>query len=738
MNSNKRTIVIQEKTYTSLESAAKAFGKSRNTVDYRLSKGWTPEQTVGLVPPPDFASKNAGIPVKVEGLEFKNLKAAAKHYNRAYTHVIEMLKKGRSIEQALGLIPRYESLQSKKPELAKQWHPDKNMLLTPNDVSSGSGKKVWWICSKNHEWKAVISSRNQGIGCPYCAGQRPTTDRNFATKYPELLKELDFIKNNNLDPEKLSPRASQKVWWKCNKDHSWQATISNRTRRQYNNACPYCTNRKLCNENSLARLRPDIAQDWHPTKNNALTPSDVIAGGGIKVWWICKHGHEWQATVGTRVNNSTGCPKCTLHTSRIEIAVYSEMLALFPDSVWQEKIERYECDIFIKNKNIGIEIDGVYWHRQKSNVDKTKSKLFDEKGIQLFRLREHGLPLLSERDISFKWSDKTFPIISRLVQQILKFAQLTENERLMLHQYISGISLINEKQYRKIVSHLPAPPSGRSLADKMPDIAKEWAYDLNAPLTPEHFGPSANKSAWWRCIQGHVWKSVIQQRTFRRSGCLRCSLQRAPSENSLAVIRHDLAKEWNSEKNGNLHPEKLFPNSNLKVWWVCNKGHEWQAVISSRNSNVTGCPYCYGRYASKTNNLAMLYPFLLVEWDAELNKGLNPSDFTPHVNKKVWWRCQKRHSYEATIYNRTKNQSGCPICARNNSRKYSIVYFQEFAIKRGGKCLSDEYLNGKTKITMICKIGHQWKSRADDIIYEQRWCSLCSKISVLLEQLTIF
>lgn len=64
----------------------------------------------------------------------------------------------------------------------------------------------------------------------------------------------------------------------------------------------------------------------------------------------------------------------------------------------------------------------MYWHRQRADVDTVKSKLFNEKGIQLFRLREEGLPLLSERDISFKWSDNTFPIISRVVKQILSFA----------------------------------------------------------------------------------------------------------------------------------------------------------------------------------------------------------------------------------------------------------------------------------------------------------------------------
>ena len=159
---------------------------------------------------------------------------------------------------------------------------------------------------------------------------------------------------------------------------------------------------------------------------------------------------------------------------------------------------------------------------------------------------------------------------------------------------------------------------------------------------------------------------------------------------------------------------------------MCNEGHEWQALPSSRTSGV-GCPFCHGRFASKTNNLAILYPELLSEWDYELNNGINPSDCTPYVNKKIWWKCNKEHSWQATIYNRTKNKSGCPYCARNNSRKYTIEYFQGFASNQGGTCLSTEYLNGKTKIEMICKNGHKWKSRADEILYDQKWCNLCSK-----------
>ncbi len=726
MQLKKRKIIIKDKEYDSLESAAKAFGKSRNTVDYRLSKGWTAEQAVGLEPPPSFASKTPGIPVQVKSRKFKNIKEAAKYYNRAYTHVIEMLQKGRSIEQALGLVKRTDTLQTENPKLAKEWHPTKNLPLTPNDVSRGSGIKVWWLCSNNHEWAAVINSRNRGCGCPFCAGQRPTKDRNFATEHPYLVSELDPRKNKFLDLNKLSPRVNLKVWWKCKKGHSWEATIQNRTRKQSRGSCPYCNNRKLGNDNSLAHVRPDIAQDWHPTKNKTLTPYDVIAGGGTKVWWTCKHDHEWQATVGTRVNASTGCPKCSLQTSRIEISVYSEIHSLFSNVSWQEKIEGYECDILIKDKNIGIEVDGVYWHQKRPEADTIKSKLFNKKGIQLFRLREVGLPLLSERDINFKWSDNALPIISKLVQQILKYADLNQNERDKLNRYLSKNSLANEKLYRKIVANLPAPPPGRSLAEKNPELASEWAYDLNAPLTPKHFGPSANKSVWWRCKRGHTWKSVIQQRTFRSSGCQKCTLRAAPSENNLAAIYPELVPEWHQERNGDIRPEDVYPKSNQKYWWKCKYGHEWQIAPSSRTQG-SGCPFCYGRFASETNNLAVAYPEILVEWDAALNKGLNPSEFTPYVGKKVWWRCKNNHTWQATIYNRTKNKSGCPHCARNNSRKYSIDFFHEFARNHGGKCLSTEYTSSRAKLKFVCKNGHVWDARADGILYKKRWCGRCNQ-----------
>jgi len=733
---NRKTI-INGREFKSLESAARAFRMSRNTLDYRLSKGWTPEQAVGLEPRPSHAGRTPGVPVKVQDREFKTIKAAAKYYGRAYTHAIERLKAGCTIEQALGLVKRIDTFKSEYPDIAKQWHPTKNAPLTAEDVSYGSGQKVWWLCSQGHAWKAAINSRRRH-GCPFCARQKPTGDRNFAIKYPELLTEWDWEKNSPNKPEDFTPRASTKVWWKCEKGHSWQATICNRTREK-GGRCPYCRNLKLCEDNSLAQVRPDIAKDWHPYKNAPLTPNDVLAGGTKRIWWICKHGHEWQTTIGLRVMAGTGCPKCTNQTSRIEIAVYSELCALFADVEWREKIARWECDILLGNRKIGIEIDGVYWHSRKPDLELAKSAAFEASGIQLFRLRENGLPLLSERDISFKSSEDKFLVVSRLVNSLLKHAELSDQQRVKLRDYIKESGLINEKLYRKLVADLPAPPAGQSLADKYPEIAAQWAYDLNAPLSPEHFRPQANKKVWWRCKDGHTWKTTLNIRVHQRTGCPVCPRRRVvkvTNGRNLAARNPVLAKEWHFQKNGDVRPEDVRPNSNQKVWWRCNKGHEWRTTVSSRAAG-NGCPYCYGRFATKTNNFASKYPELLAEWDPEKNKGLNPSDYTPHVGRKVWWFCKKGHSWQATIYNRTKNKSGCPVCAQNASRRYSIEDIQAIAKKRGGKCLSEKFTSSRKKLKFCCKEGHIWETRADSILYTNKWCPFCVRRKSNSKQLVL-
>jgi hypothetical protein len=71
------------------------------------------------------------------------------------------------------------SLGTRFPRIAGQWHPTKNGALTPADVTPGTNRKVWWQCVTGHSWQATCANRTtQGRGCPYCSVRR----RRVATR----------------------------------------------------------------------------------------------------------------------------------------------------------------------------------------------------------------------------------------------------------------------------------------------------------------------------------------------------------------------------------------------------------------------------------------------------------------------------------------------------------------------------------------------------------------------------
>jgi len=212
--------------------------------------------------------------------------------------------------------------QTVNPTLSKEWHLSRNNGLTPRDVTANSNKKAWWICDKGHEWEARINSRNGGSGCPYCAGQKVCEDNCLQTINPGLSKDWHPTKNGPLTPKDVSPNSSKKVWWICSKKHVWQATVNNRNRGK---GCPYCAGRKVCADNCLHTIAPQVSKEWHPRKNGRLTPKDVTAKSGRMVWWVCDRGHEWQNTVKNRTRG-TGCPYCAVGSN---LPYASEMVTIF-------------------------------------------------------------------------------------------------------------------------------------------------------------------------------------------------------------------------------------------------------------------------------------------------------------------------------------------------------------------------------------------------------------------------
>ena len=210
------------------------------------------------------------------------------------------------------MIKGRKSLAETHPEVAKQWHPIKNVDLTPSDVTPGSNKKVWWKCNKgyDHEWDAAIADRSKGKGCSVCSGHKVVLSNCLATVDPELAKEWHPTKNGKLTPSDVSNNSNKKVWWKCDKgnDHEWDAPIYSRSNGR---GCSVCRGRKVVLSNCLATVDPELAKEWHPTKNGDLTPFNVSEYSNKKVWWKCDKAddHEWIAIISSR-SNGRGCSVC--------------------------------------------------------------------------------------------------------------------------------------------------------------------------------------------------------------------------------------------------------------------------------------------------------------------------------------------------------------------------------------------------------------------------------------------
>ena len=206
------------------------------------------------------------------------------------------------------------------PNLVTEWDYNKNNALSiyPDKITYGSNKKVWWMCEHGHEWQSTISNRTNKShqnGCPVCAGRKVLAGFNdLTTVNPELASEWHPTKNGDLKPTQLTVSSHKKVWWICKRGHEWQATVNDRTNKSRPHGCPICAGQKvLAGFNDLATVNPELALEWHPTKNGNLKPSDVTVSSGRKVWWMCKHGHEWEAVIynRTRKYHPCGCPICS-------------------------------------------------------------------------------------------------------------------------------------------------------------------------------------------------------------------------------------------------------------------------------------------------------------------------------------------------------------------------------------------------------------------------------------------
>ncbi|SCX09669.1 Probable Zinc-ribbon domain-containing protein [Lachnospiraceae bacterium YSD2013] len=502
---------------------------------------------------------------------------------------------------------------------------------------------------------------------------------DLLSQFPEIAAEWNYEKNSPLTPDNITKASKQKVWWTCENGHDYEQHVDKRTLRGYN--CPICSGKKtVAGINDFAIVYPDIAAEWHPTKNGDKKPSMYSPKNGYRAWWQCKYNHEWQATIHDR-SSGTGCPICKnrYSSSFAEQAIFFYVKKLCPDAINRYKgllDNNREFDVYIPSRKVAIEFDGGYWHNSEESYEREKEKYQQckKEGISLIRVKENADSYrMGVADYAYYLKAKDKKQLQNIIQGIIDTLDPMSNfwTRRKVGNYHSSIVVDLDKDRQDILGYLYSVPN--SLAELRPDLVEEWNYDKNGNLTPDLFGINSNEEAWWRCkICGHEWKTLIIHRAGKRnSGCPECkkiSRGKAFTQNrvsercSLADNCPELMKQWDFSKN-TIDPHQITAKYNKKVWWLCDKcNHSWQSSPNNRSKGV-GCPCCSGRVPKKgVNDLKTVNPSLAAEWDYEKNQGKRPEDFLPNSGKNAWWKCCKcGNQWEAKIRDRNRGQR-CPEC----------------------------------------------------------------------------
>lgn len=335
----------------------------------------------------------------------------------------------------------------------------------------------------------------------------------------------------------------------------------------------------------LAETNKKLARQWHPTKNAPLTPKDIIAGSNIKVWWLCRKGHEWEAPPARR-NLGSGCPYCA-----------------------GQKV--YDGNsLFARNPKLAGE-----WHPTR-NAPLTAKHVtaYSNKKVWWKCGKGHEWPAT----ISNRNNGASCPLcLGRKVRK---------------------------KNFLRTLN---------------PKLASEWHPSRNFPLTPDDVAPNAHVKVWWMCEKGHEWQTAVNNRN-KGSGCPYCSGRRACKDNCLQTLDPGLARQWHPAKNMPLTPKNVTVHSNKKARWICKKGHEWEATISSRNRS-SRCPFCSERWPTIEDCLKTRAPRIALEWHPTKNASWTPKDVFPYSQRQICWKCKNRHEVRERVIDRYK-RGGCPVC----------------------------------------------------------------------------
>ena len=240
--------------------------------------------------------------------------------------------------------------------------------------------------------------------------------------------------------------------------------------------------------------------------------------------WLCECVCGRQKEIlesNLKAHKSLTCGICSNRVSIPEKMIYFYLSQYFTDIQEQYRPEFLggkELDIYLPALHVGIEYDGYRWHKELTD-DEIKNEICKNNGIFLIRIREPHCPDISNAFYCIKTPRPTTngTHMTQPIKELIAFLN---------QEFLCSINLDVDciRDNADICKRIISTVGFNSLEYLFPEIAKEWDYEKNYPLTPDKVPAHTGKKAWWICPKcKQSYASVIASRTGnKRHGCRKC------------------------------------------------------------------------------------------------------------------------------------------------------------------------------------------------------------------------
>ena len=485
-----------------------------------------------------------------------------------------------------------------------------------------------------------------------------------------------------------------KIRWRCHMGHEFDMAPNRVQQRSW---CPVCSRSRA---GGTQRLKIEQFEKIAAEKGGKVL-SREYQNQRTELLMECREGHQWTTKAGN-IRAGKWCPKCSQSVSEqicravLESAFQAAFPKVKPKWLVNERGNRMELDGYCRELSLAFEYNGKQHYKtveafhQESDA-LLKRRADDHRKIEL--CAEHNIHLIV---IPYTVDQNDLPTFLH-----------DECQKVGLSRPVGAFKWDHSDIYR-------------FYSEKTEEM-RQLAENKGGKLLSEKY-IDANTKLKFECAEGHIWLARPTN-MYRGVWCQIC----AAEVNAQKMRKYGIEQAQKlAEKHGGRCLSESAPKINNQevLKWECAKGHQWETKLAHI---VAGhwCSKCAkaGKHAK--------YTIEHFQEKARAHGGECLSTEYNGITGRLKWRCKEGHEWDAPA-KAIQDGRWCGKCGRKTTAKkiskYDLQSMREFARNRGGECLSTEYDGLKTLLKWRCVEGHEWESKAANIV-AGRWCRRCGQIN---------